>query len=187
MYMNGKRGPPPLPPMAQKRKTGEERVRQIPPPLPKQYPAQLDEPGFNIKRKEEIQRPPLLRIQDKQLERNLFNLFKFIAQKERTQPPDFQRFAAEISLDRNVIVAGKIVGRIFTDGPHIRIYFDMLGWKGNAEQKLRLFTNSAGFIFSALLNCKFFIVDNRSIRLAYSKTEDGLPVMEVPLSSSIIP
>ncbi len=183
--MNSKRGPPPLPPMAQKRKTGEQIVRQVPPPLPKQYPAQLDELDFNIKRKEGAQITSLLKIQDKQLERNLFNLFKLIAQKERTYPPDFQRFTAEIALNRNVIVAGKAVGKIFADGPHIRVYFDMLGWKGNAEQKLRLFTNSAGFIFSALLNCKFFIVNNRGIRLAYSKTEDGAPVMEVPLSSPI--
>lgn len=178
--------PPPLP----KKRPGVERPaatpgkpRRLPPPLPSAR--RKSEEPLDIHISVEIPQtppgPPPLRIQDKALEVHVVKLFRQLIKEDNKLGEAFRDLTPRIDKDKNVVIGGKVVGRIFTENEHlhIRIYFDKIGWSGKTEQKVRMFTSSVAFVFSSVSKCKFFVVDKRGFRLAYGNTPDGPIAMMV--------
>jgi len=154
-----------------------------PPPLPrKAEPEGLLELEISVELPRGSSGPPPLRIQDAALEANIIRLFETLFKKEPVLKALFGDCSMPvIDKDENLIVGGRTVGRVFTEleRPYVRVFFEKLGWDGGAEQKMRMFTGSAAFVFSAARKCKFFVVDGKGFRLAYSSSENGSIAMQI--------
>jgi len=159
--------------------SGKEQPKPSNPKPQIQAVPQLEEPIQELPSEDvnldELTVPPAPRI-DIQISSNIMELFRKLAAKDSSLK-NFEDEPPEIDGDKNIIIRGKIFGKLASDS-EARIHFNKI-WEYGYQSKLTLFTNSSLFISTSTGKFIYFSIGQKVISLSCSKDENSPEIMSV--------